>query len=249
MKKYIWIFTIVLFLFFSKDNKCQDNLFIGPIVGLTIPAADYGGNPPDYYTTIKYGQRLGFNFGAAGIFNIHYIALKASVTYSLLGTNGLSDESHGDSFNDVSQRLLTVSLGPQIGINIPRSSFKPHAGVDLLYSLISSSVDFLNTITLSNPTQTIKMNTASRLGIGIAAGTGIKIGRTNLDFSIRYNMINLFGKKYEASANSNRDDVYRFLNDAKDPNYNPNDPNHPVGNDRSISTIQIQLAILFGFKL
>ena len=62
-------------------------------------------------------------------------------------------------------------------------------------------------------------------------------------------MLNLFGKKYESPATANRDNVYSFLNDAADPNFNANDPNHPVGNNRSISTIQLQVAVLFGFKI
>jgi opacity protein-like surface antigen len=251
MKKYTRILLVILLFMFSLNTaKAQFNIFVGPIVGGSISAGDYGGKPPDYYTTVKYGQKGGYIFGAMGTATLKPVDLRVAVTYSIIGTNGLSDETHLDSFVDVTQHLITVSLGTQYGINIPHSLFKPYIGVDLLYSSLSGSADFLNTTTLSNPTQTIKMNAASREGLGFAVGTDFKVNKKiTLDFSIRYNMINLFGKKYESPANANRDNVYSFLNDAKDPNYNPNDPNHPVGNDRNIVAIQIQLAVLFGFKL
>ena len=73
------------------------------------------------------------------------------------------------------------------------------------------------------------------------------MGVTRLDLSLRYNLINLFGKDYVTTNNPDRIVAYSNLNDAKDPNYKAGDDKHPIGNDRSIATIQVQVAILFGF--
>ncbi|GEM_PF-945262 len=250
MNIYLKIFLLLLvFMFSNVTSRAQMNLMVGPAIGFTIPAADYGGNAPAFYKTGQYGLSPGFHFGAESRLGLGKIAVRLASSYAMLSANGLSDEEHNDSFVAVNQRLLNVSLGVQYGFVSIKSVFGPYAGVDLLYSSITSSADFLNTATLTNPTQTITMNAATRFGLGLALGADFRINKTTLDLSLRYNMINMFGKKYEAPATGTRDDVYRYLNDAADPNYNAADPNHPVAANRNIATVQVQIGVLFGFKL
>jgi hypothetical protein len=117
--------------------------------------------------------------------------------------------------------------------------------LDLLFSTISGTTKFQG-ITAVSPSA-IDLSTATRTGLGFAAGVEVKILSTSLDISIRYNLINLFNKQYEGSQNGTREEAYKYLNDDKDPNYLSTDPKHPVGNSRTITTIQFQLGVLFGF--
>jgi opacity protein-like surface antigen len=138
-------------------------------------------------------------------------------------------------------------LGTEFGFGIPFSPVKPFAGIDLLFSSISGTYNFNQTAEVSNSEKSIK--SASRTGLGFSIGAEVGFGKSvTMDLSLRYNLHNLFGKEYEGVTNSNdRDLAYAFLNDAKDPNYSATDSKHPIGNDRTIATIQLQLGILFGF--
>lgn len=91
------------------------------------------------------------------------------------------------------------------------------------------------------------MQTASRTGLGIAGGVEIKLLSTTIDLSLRYNMINLFSKSFEGANNNDRNESYKYLNDAKDPNYGNELKKHPIGTDRTIATLNFQLGVLFGF--
>jgi hypothetical protein len=93
----------------------------------------------------------------------------------------------------------------------------------------------------------IDLSTATRAGLGFAAGVEVKFMSTAIDLSIRYNLINLFNKRYEGSASGTRDEAYKYLNDEKDPNYLATDAKHPIGSYRTMATIQFQLGVMFGF--
>jgi hypothetical protein len=115
----------------------------------------------------------------------------------------------------------------------------------LLISSISGKVNFQGTQNVSSNEQDIA--TASRTGLGFAIGSEVSFGKTFiLDLSLRYNLINLLGKSYEGTTNSNnRNEVYTFVNDDRDPNYAGPESHHPVGESRNIQTIQINVGLLF----
>jgi opacity protein-like surface antigen len=162
-----------------------------------------------------------------------------------MSNSGVADPTKPNNNADISMHLLTVAIGSDFGFGVPLSPVRPYIGFDLLFSSIGGSVTFTG---VSNVTSsTIDMSSATRTGLGFAAGLQIKLMSIKLDASLRYNFINLFSKSYEGSATGTRDEAYKFLNDAKDPNYST-DPNgkHPIGSNRTIATFQIQLGVMFG---
>jgi len=247
MKKLFSISISLLILFLSINNSnSQLRIVLGPAIGYTIPSADYGGSTSDFYNGTSYGLSPGINFGAMGKLGLGPINFNLSVVYSPLSNTGTAATTKAGSTVEIKQNLLTIGVGSQFGFGVPLAPIKPYIGLDILFTSISGSVNY------SGGTPEVSdgkfdMQTASRTGLGIAGGIEFKIMSTSLDLSLRYNMINLFSKSFEGLNNSDRRESYRYLNDAKDPNYGADIKKHPIGSDRSIATIQLQLGVLFGF--
>lgn len=238
-------FIFAFILIFQSSSYAQLKILLGPAIGLTIPAADYTGETTDYYAGTKYGLRSSVNFGAMGKVSLGPINFNLSAIYSPLSNDGVSQASFPNSNVEIKQNLFTIGLGTQFGFNVPLSPIKPYVGLELLFTTISGSTKFQGTQNIQS--SSIDMNTATRTGLGFSAGAEIKIVSVALDVSLRYNLINLFSKKYEGSPTGNRDEVYKYLNDGEDPNYAASDVKHPVGDKRTIATIQFELGVLFGF--
>lgn len=236
--------ALILILLFAAPAYSQFKFLVGPSVGITLPEADYSGTTIDYYSGVKYGLSSGINVGAILKARLPILSIRVAANYSALSNTGVATSSNPGSYIEVKQKLFMISAGPEFYFNIPASPIKPYAGLDLLLSSISGETTFQGVPRVS--TGTYSMSTTSRLGIGLGAGVEFGIGKTiSLDLGLRYNMINLFGKSYEGG--DSRIFSYLALNDAKDPIW-PNDLNdHPIGNDRTISTLQFNLGILFGF--
>jgi opacity protein-like surface antigen len=138
------------------------------------------------------------------------------------------------------------TLGTEFGFGIPFSPVKPFAGIDLLFSSISGTYNFQGTSEVSSNERSIQ--SASRTGLGFSIGAEVGFGKSvTMDLSLRYNLHNLFGKEYASVTDAGRIDAYTSVNDGADPEYSATDSKHPIGNDRTIATIQLQLGILFGF--
>jgi outer membrane protein W len=244
--KLIKFFVVILVLAVCLPVNSQIKFSAGPTVGVTMPQGDYSGSSTDYYAGLKYGLGTGINFGAVFKAKLPIISIKAGINYSILSNSGLADASESGSFVEVKQHLFTISVGPEFYFSIPASPIKPYAGIDLLMTTFSGTTRFQGLQRV--PTGTFDLSSASRTGIGLGVGAEFGIGKTmSLDLNIKYSLINLFSKKYEGGYDANRIDSYLYLNDAKDPRY-PDDLNkHPIGNDRTISTLQFNLGILFGF--
>lgn len=243
IKFLVPFFLLVLYLPSNAQIKFQ----AGPTVGVTMPQGDYSGTSSDYYAGIKYGLGTGFNFGAVFKAKLPFISVKAGLNYAMLSSSGLANSSETGSFAELKHTLFIISVGPEFYFSIPGSPIKPYAGIDLLLTSFSGETTFRGLSRV--PSGTYDVSSASRTGIGLGVGAEFGIGKTmSLDLSVKYNLHNLFSKEYEGPYESNRRlDAYVFLNDAKDPRY-PDDINqHPIGSDRSISTLQINLALLFGF--
>jgi opacity protein-like surface antigen len=239
------LFILVLLLLFQEPSNGQLKILLGPSIGLTTPTVDYTGETSDFYAGTKYGLRSGVNFGVMGKLNLGPINFNLSAIYSPLSNEGRSIASDPNTKVEISQNLFTLGVGTQFGFSVPASPIKPYIGFDLLFSTISGSVKFQGTPNVTS--SEIDMSTASRTGLGFAAGVEVKLLSTAIDVSLRYNLINLFSKDYEGSPTGTRDEVYKYLNDDEDPNYSAADVKHPVGDKRTIATIQFQLGVLFGF--
>ncbi len=240
--------TVVLFMIIlSNVSYSQLSLKIGPMLGLSSPTVDYSGDVKDFYAGTKYGLRSGINYGAIAKVVLGPLNGRLSVCYASLDNSGVASIDQPNSSLTVKNSIFMFTLGTEFGFGIPFSPVKPYAGIDLLVSSISGSFKFQGTSGVTSDEKSIK--SASRTGLGFAIGAEVGFGKTfTMDLSLRYNLINLFGKSYEGVTNSNnRVDAYTSLNDAADPNYSASNSNHPIGNDRSIATIQVQLGILFGF--
>jgi opacity protein-like surface antigen len=238
---------IILLLVLSAGSYSQLIRFkIGPVIGLTSPTSDYSGNTEDFFNGTKYGMSSGINFGAMGKINIGPIGGRVSVVYSSLSNEGLGDPDYPNSSLNLTNSQLMFTLGAEFGFTIPFTPIRPYAGIDVLFTSTSGTFNFQGTQRVASGENDIA--SSSRTGLGFALGTEIGFGKTFiLDLSLRYNMINLLGKEFTAVTNANRIDSYKNLNDDADPNYSSTDEKHPIGNDRQIATIQLQLGLIFGF--
>lgn len=241
------ILILMLFVFVTSPVFSQIGIKLGPVIGLTTPSSDYSGEVKDFYAGTKYGMSSGINFGAMGKVQFGPLNGRVSISYASLSNSGNPDPSQPNSSLEVKNNILMITLGTEFGFGIPFSPVKPYAGIDMLFSTIGGTVNF-TTGTPEVPTGERDIKSASRTGLGLAVGSEISFGKTFvLDISLRYNLINLFGKSYDGVTNSsNRIDAYTSLNDDADPNYSAGDTKHPIGSSRSISTIQLQLGLLFG---
>lgn len=244
LKIFSYTFIIVL-LFASSNSYSQLHISLGPALGYTIPQSDFGGNPSDYYNGTKYGLTGGIDFGAIGRLGLGPLNFNLSLMYTPLSNNGSVPDPGSGSTVDIKMHIFTVGVGTQYGFGVPLAPVKPYIGLDLLFSTFGGSFQFHGTQKVNSNLN--DMNSATRVGLGIAAGVNLKLLTTSVDISLRYNMLNLFSKRYEGSPSGTRLDSYFFLNDDKDPNYSATDDKHPIGSSRTIATLQLQLGVMFGF--
>lgn len=245
MKKIIVLFTLVICSVLNISYS-QISIKLGPQLGLTSPTVDYSGDVKDFYAGTKYGLRSGLHYGVMGKVQLGPLNGRLSVSYASLDNSGNANPLQPNSTLEVKNNIFMFTLGTEFGFGIPFSPVKPYAGIDLLFSTISGTYNFNGTSEVTSGERSIK--SATRTGLGLAIGSEVAFGSFTLDLSLRYNLINLFGKSYDGVTNSNnRDDAYSNLNDAADPNYSDGNSKHPIGKSRSIATIQINAAVLFGF--
>jgi opacity protein-like surface antigen len=245
MKK-ILKFLIIPFaiIIFNNPSFSQLHISLGPALGYTIPSGDFGGNTTDYYNGTKYALSGGIDFGAMGRLGLGPINLQLSLLYTPLSNNGVADATKPNSSVEIKMHLFTIALGTQFGFGVPLAPVKPYVGLDLLFTTIGGSFRFQGVSNVNSNSN--DMNSATRTGLGFAAGVNIQLLSTSLDLSLRYNLINLFSKRFEA-PNGERIDSYLYLNDDKDPNYSTaSNEKHPIGSSRTISTIQFQVGVMFG---
>ncbi|HWA05192.1 MAG TPA: outer membrane beta-barrel protein [Ignavibacteria bacterium] len=245
MKKLIILSSI--FIAFINVSYSQISIKLGPELGLTSPTVDYSGDAKDFYAGTKYGLRSGLHYGIMGKVQLGPLNGRLSISYASLDNNGNANPEQPNSTLEIKNNVFMFTLGTEFGFGIPFSPVKPYAGIDVLFSTISGTYNFQGTSEVSSGEKSIK--SASRTGLGFAIGSEVAFGKSfTLDLSLRYNLINLFGKSYDGVTNSNnRDDAYTNLNDGADPNYSATNSKHPIGNDRSVATIQLNVGLLFGF--
>ena len=246
MKKII-VLSALIIISFVNVSYSQISIKLGPELGLTSPTVDYSGDAKDFYAGTKYGLRSGLHYGVMGKVQLGPLNGRLSISYASLDNSGNANPEQPGSTLEIKNNVFMFTLGTEFGFGIPFSPVKPYAGIDVLFSTISGTYNFQGTSEVSSGEKSIQ--SASRTGLGFSIGSEVAFGKSfTLDISLRYNLINLFGKSYDGVTNSNdRNDAYTNLNDAADPNYSATNSKHPVGNDRSIATIQINVGLLFGF--
>jgi opacity protein-like surface antigen len=239
------IFTIFTVLLFSTSiSYSQLHISLGPAIGYTIPQSDFAGSTADYYNGTKYGLTGGIDFGAIGRLGLGPFNFNLSLMYAPLSNSGSVPDPNSGSTVDIKMHILTVGVGTQYGFGVPLAPVKPYIGLDLLFSSFGGSFQFHGTQRVNSSTN--DMNSSTRVGLGISAGVNLKLLTTSIDVSLRYNMLNLFSKRFEA-PDGERINSYLYLNDDKDPNYPTSDSKHPIGSSRTIATLQLQLGVMFGF--
>jgi len=234
----------VLFLA-SSIGFAQVKFAVGPTAGLTIPAGDYAGETYEYYVGTKYGLGSGFNVGAVLKAKLVVLSIRAGITYTSLKNTGISELDKPQSYVEVKHNMVTIFAGPEYQFQIPASPVKPYVGADLLFTSFSGESTFRGVARIPSD-GTYGMSSATRIGLGLGAGVEFGLGKTYaLDFSIKYNLLNLIGKDY--TVGEDRIHAYLNLNDDRDPLNPAEDLNkHPIADSRSISTLQFNLAFLFG---
>mgnify|MGYP003466281313 FL=1 len=246
MRNIILLSALIMIVFVNVSYS-QISIKLGPELGLTSPTVDYSGDAKDFYAGTKYGLRSGLHYGVMGKVQLGPLNGRLSISYASLDNSGNANPEQPGSTLEIKNNVFMFTLGTEFGFGIPFSPVKPYAGIDVLFSTISGTYNFQGTSEVSSGEKSIQ--SASRTGLGFSVGSEVAFGKSfTLDISLRYNLINLFGKSYDGVTNSNdRNDAYTNLNDAADPNYSATNSKHPVGNDRSIATIQINVGLLFGF--
>ena len=246
MRNIILLSALIMIVFVNVSYS-QISIKLGPELGLTSPTVDYSGDAKDFYAGTKYGLRSGLHYGVMGKVQLGPLNGRLSISYASLDNSGNANPEQPGSTLEIKNNVFMFTLGTEFGFGIPFSPVKPYAGIDVLFSTISGTYNFQGTSEVSSGEKSIQ--SASRTGLGFSIGSEVAFGKSfTLDISLRYNLINLFGKSYDGVTNSNdRNDAYTNLNDAADPNYSATNSKHPVGNDRSIDTIQINVGLLFGF--
>jgi opacity protein-like surface antigen len=245
MKNLTVLSTFAILLLSFCSARSQVGFSIGPSAGLTVPTGDYSGTTIEYYEGVKYGLSSGVNVGALAKIKFPIARIRLAGNFSFLSNSGNSEPGKPNSFVEVKHTAFMLSAGPEFGFGIPLSPIKPFAGADLLFTTFSGETTFRGVSRIPSD-GSYSMSSATRVGIGLGAGVEISLGKHAVDVEIRYNFLNLIGKKFEELPSNERIDSYRNLNDEQDPNFAVDPNKHPISNSRSISTFQLNVAFLFG---
>lgn len=236
---------VVLSIAYAVPASGQAGFQLGGGIGLTMPAADYGGSTIDYFQGSKYGLGTGFNLHAKARLGLIGFRLAGELDYSSLSNDGYSEPGQGKV--EVSHQVLSFKVGPEIHFSIPMMPFTPYVGANVALNRFSGETVFQGVSKVSSATYS--MESTSRLGIGFSGGVLFSLAPlTSMDVGIGYNLMNVSGTEWN-DVNPTQDqriDTYLTLNDEADPAYVPADDKHVVSNARNIHSIQIRVSILFG---
>ena len=218
---------------------------IGGGIGVLVPGSDFGGTTLDYYAGQKYG--LGSGLALAGKVRLGLLGfnLVGEVGYASLSNDGNSEPGQG--FVEVSQKVLTFRAGPEFHIPLPAIPLTPYLGGSIALHRFSGETTFRGVSKVSSGTYSIE--SATRFGVGLNGGAILDLGSNlSLDFGIGYNFMNIGGKDWKDSNPTQdlRIDSYLSLNDGKDPLYVAGDDKHFINDERTISSVQFMVSMMFG---
>jgi Outer membrane protein beta-barrel domain len=178
MKKITTILLAVLLSCLFIQNTKAQSIDLGIGGGLTFVQS------PTSYTDLT-GFSSEFHVGIKGKLNFPLIPITpiGFIDYHFL--NGTESTSLGD-FN-TKQNILTLGLGGELSL-VP-GPLSPYVGLDFEFNKLGD-------YTVTGPLGESKIGSVSRTGLGIDAGVMIKlIPLFNVDVSLKYQMLNLFGKE------------------------------------------------------
>ena len=240
-KSFFTILAIISFFISFTTANAQIHISLGPQLGFALPMSDYAGGVTDFYNGTKYGLKGGFNVGATFKADLMVIAGRLDINYAMFKNDGNISGLNNANVT-VKQNTLIIGIGPEYSFGLPLVPIKPYVSFELLFSTFSGESQYQGTPLVNSSNNS--MTSATRIGLGLLAGTEFKIGVVALDLSLRYNMLNLIGKSFTSYNNNDRSNSYLNLNDDKDPNFDG--ATHPVGTSRTISTLQFNVGVLFG---
>lgn len=250
MKLIIWSFRfsvalVALIALTITPSRSQVNIKLGGGIGLTIPSSDFSGSTLEYYNGSRYGLGSGLNIHGKAKIGLSGLNLAGEIGYSSVGNTGNSEPGQGTV--DISQKVLSLKVGPEFRLSVPVLPVTPYIGANLALNSFSGETTFQGVSKVPSATYSVKGTT--RIGVGFSAGTEVSIGPLlSLDFNISYNLMNVSGKQWDDvnPGINQRIDSYLSLNDDRDPQYAAGDDKHFISNERSIRSIQFTASILFG---
>ena len=236
---------IVIWALMNTSAYSQVNLKIGGGLGITSTVSDYNGSTMDYYNGTRYGLNSGTNLHGKAKIGLSGLDVVGEIDYSWLHNTGNSEPGQG--IVELSQKVLSLKIGPEIHLDIPALPISPYFGVNIASNNFSGETIFQGVSKV--PSASYSMKDAARLGIGFTIGAEVSIGPLmSLDFTSSYNFMNIFGKTWEDvnPSTNQRIDSYLALNDARDPLYASGDDKHFIANERSIHSMLFTVSLLFG---
>jgi opacity protein-like surface antigen len=226
-------------------SRSQVNIKLGGGIGVTSPASDFSGSTLEYYNGSRYGLTSGPSIHGKAKIGLSGLNLAGEIDYSSLANAGNSEPGQGKV--DISQKILSLKVGPEFHLSIPALPVTPYIGANLALNRFSGETTFQGVAKV--PSATYSVQDATRLGVGFSAGTEVSVGPfLSLDLNISYNFMNVSGKEWvDVNPGINqRIDSYLSLNDDPDPQYAAGDDKHFISNERSIHSILFTASILFG---
>lgn len=220
------------------------NLQFGIGIGKVTAAGDFGGSTIDYYSGAKYGLSGGVNLQGKARIGIFGFNLVGEIDYAFFSNNGFSEPGQGKV--DISQKVLSLKVGPEFKLGIPMVPVTPYIGANIQLNKFSGDVTFNGVAKVASGTY--DMAGASRIGFGINGGVVVSLGGMTLDIGAQYNLLNVSGKAWE-DANPSKDqrlDSYLSLNDDKDPAYASGSDVHFISSSRTISSFAVTATLMFG---
>jgi hypothetical protein len=243
-------FSVALFALIAlmiTPSISQVNLKLGVGIGAMFPTSDFSGSTSEFYNGSRYGLSSGPNIhGKAKIGLSGWWNLTGEIDYSSLSNTGNSEPGQG--VVDISQKILSLKVGPEFRLSVPVLPITLYIGADLALNRFSGETTFQGVSRV--PSATYSVEGATRFGIGFSAGAEVSIGPLlSLDFNISYNLMNVFGKEWDDvnPGINQRIDSYLSLNDDRDPQYVVGDDRHFISNKRNISSILFTVSVLFGW--
>jgi len=236
---------IALMVLIVTPSISQVNLKLGGGVGVTNTASDFNGSTLEYYNGSSYGLNSGLNIQGKAKVGLSGLNLVGEIDYSSLANTGNSEPGQG--FVDISQKILSLKVGPEFHLSIPVLPITPYIGANLALNRFNGETTFRGVSKVPSATYSVKE--ATRLGVGFSIGTEVSIGPLlSLDFNASYNFMNASGSEWnDVNPGINqRIDSYLSLNDGADPEYASGDDKHFVQNERSINSGLFTVSILFG---
>lgn len=243
MKKLI---IVVLFsISFVSISLAQITAQVGGGLSYNLPQGDAGGTTDDFYNGTKYGLSNGYSLFAKARAGLLGTSFFAEMDYAKLSGDGSAEDNKGKV--EVSLQNFSIKLGPEIMIDIPLSPVSPYLAPYLMFNQLSGEVKLQGLSKV--PSGNYNIQSTSRIGGGAAFGILFKLNPAlKLDFSIHYQLLNLFGKEFTSvdPTKVRRIDSYTSLNDDKDPLYSSTSDEHFISDKRSINNMQIKLGLMVG---